>query len=574
MKLERESVFGHISPGHKPDSKLFDYNNISLESTGLKSQSITKEGQNRPLCDFKDNEKDAAQLIYLMNDEGSLAASKVDCFNKVDDINNQDEYEIEEFAAPFTKSSLEIKNGSNYYTDKSVMECELPELQVCYKESGFSSVKDICIDEGVPSQDKFLFGNGENKKDLCTFVFPDADENEQHSKEHMDIGIPSSIALKSSVKNQSEKEFVVDCESKDLMPRGEVKCDAPSDKIFPEDLVMMRELCIENLHSKSSSCDGIASVQVQTSSDNASETTQMDSMGSAMAAEKLDNNIEEESEIPSSLSAAEESSSSSRLDNQLSNNSKKEKGSSTGDFDSLVSAGTTKEECSHNGITECLEIEDASPVDDRMVVPDQVQHNRSSVNVTREEDLQHGVCGGDKTPNTMVEVESETSAMSSQQELATEECSHHGVSGRNETTNTSSVDERNSETQNVSSPVEHVMDKESPRNSDAHQSRDMPMFEDGTFGAHTVSGQFHYSHGESSFSAAGPMSGRINYSGPIPYSGSVSLRSDSSTTSTRSFAFPVLQSEWNSSPVRMAKADRRRFRKDKGWRQGLLCCRF
>ncbi|KAI4314050.1 hypothetical protein L6164_026993 [Bauhinia variegata] len=79
--------------------------------------------------------------------------------------------------------------------------------------------------------------------------------------------------------------------------------------------------------------------------------------------------------------------------------------------------------------------------------------------------------------------------------------------------------------------------------------------------------------GESSFSAIGAVSSRISYSGPVPYSGSISLRSDSSTTSTRSFAFPIMQSEWNSSPVRMAKADRRHYRKHRGWRQGL-CCRF
>nr|GMD22774.1 serine-rich adhesin for platelets-like [Ipomoea batatas] len=82
-----------------------------------------------------------------------------------------------------------------------------------------------------------------------------------------------------------------------------------------------------------------------------------------------------------------------------------------------------------------------------------------------------------------------------------------------------------------------------------------------------------FADGEASFSSVGPMSGLITYSGLIPHSGNISLRSDSSTTSARSFAFPVLQSEWNSSPVRMAKGDRR-YRKNRGWMQGLLCCRF
>ncbi|KAL0889567.1 hypothetical protein Bca101_013550 [Brassica carinata] len=78
--------------------------------------------------------------------------------------------------------------------------------------------------------------------------------------------------------------------------------------------------------------------------------------------------------------------------------------------------------------------------------------------------------------------------------------------------------------------------------------------------------------GETSFSAAEAVSisGHITYTGPIAFSGSLSVRSDASTTSGRSFAFPVLQSEWNSSPVRMAKPEKRRHR---GWRQILLCCR-
>ncbi|KAG1363749.1 hypothetical protein COCNU_11G005760 [Cocos nucifera] len=79
----------------------------------------------------------------------------------------------------------------------------------------------------------------------------------------------------------------------------------------------------------------------------------------------------------------------------------------------------------------------------------------------------------------------------------------------------------------------------------------------------------HNYHLDADFSEPVYMSGPIASSGHIPYSGSISLRSDSSTTSTRSFAFPILQSEWNSSPVKMAKADRRHLRKQRGW---WFCC--
>uniref|UniRef100_A0A0A8YNU6 Uncharacterized protein n=1 Tax=Arundo donax TaxID=35708 RepID=A0A0A8YNU6_ARUDO len=70
------------------------------------------------------------------------------------------------------------------------------------------------------------------------------------------------------------------------------------------------------------------------------------------------------------------------------------------------------------------------------------------------------------------------------------------------------------------------------------------------------------------------MSVPVSVSGHMAYSGNISLRSDSSTTSTRSFAFPVLQREWISSPVRMAKAERRRTRRRRAWRKGLICCKF
>ncbi|GAB2225955.1 hypothetical protein Droror1_Dr00021736 [Drosera rotundifolia] len=59
----------------------------------------------------------------------------------------------------------------------------------------------------------------------------------------------------------------------------------------------------------------------------------------------------------------------------------------------------------------------------------------------------------------------------------------------------------------------------------------------------------------------------ITYMGPVSYSGNISLRSESSAGSARSFAFPVLQTEWHGSPVRMARADQRRLRKNRGWLQ-------
>lgn len=51
-----------------------------------------------------------------------------------------------------------------FYMDKNITACDLPEIVVCYKESTYHVVKDICVDEGVPVQEKFLFGEKDSVK--------------------------------------------------------------------------------------------------------------------------------------------------------------------------------------------------------------------------------------------------------------------------------------------------------------------------------------------------------------------------------------------------------------------------
>ncbi|KAL3529389.1 hypothetical protein ACH5RR_008711 [Cinchona calisaya] len=82
----------------------------------------------------------------------------------------------------------------------------------------------------------------------------------------------------------------------------------------------------------------------------------------------------------------------------------------------------------------------------------------------------------------------------------------------------------------------------------------------------------HREPGSSSFSAASTPSGRLTFSGLMPYSDTISLRSNS-TTSTRSFAFPILATEWNESPIRMAEVERR-SKKCRCWRMCFTCSKF
>ncbi|GKU95100.1 hypothetical protein SLEP1_g8502 [Rubroshorea leprosula] len=78
----------------------------------------------------------------------------------------------------------------------------------------------------------------------------------------------------------------------------------------------------------------------------------------------------------------------------------------------------------------------------------------------------------------------------------------------------------------------------------------------------------HLAQEEFSSTAVGP------HFHPFPCSSSVSIRSNSSTASSQSFAFPILQSEWNDSPVRMAKPDQKQMRKQQSWKICFLCCKF
>nr|XP_017244089.1 PREDICTED: uncharacterized protein LOC108215956 isoform X2 [Daucus carota subsp. sativus] len=58
-------------------------------------------------------------------------------------------------------------------------------------------------------------------------------------------------------------------------------------------------------------------------------------------------------------------------------------------------------------------------------------------------------------------------------------------------------------------------------------------------------------------SFAFPDLGSLNYLKPVSRSGSVCLRSNSSSASTQSFAFPVIVSDSYNSPARMVKAEKR-----------------
>lgn len=62
------------------------------------------------------------------------------------------------------------------FTDKNVMKCDLPELEVCYKDIGCQILKDICVDEGRPEREINVIESFNDEKPGLLFPGPPNDK--------------------------------------------------------------------------------------------------------------------------------------------------------------------------------------------------------------------------------------------------------------------------------------------------------------------------------------------------------------------------------------------------------------
>ncbi|XP_038706613.1 uncharacterized protein LOC120002096 isoform X2 [Tripterygium wilfordii] len=485
MKFASEEVFCHGTIGHKPDSKPSDYDKDALNVTWLKrGNDVMKENQNEVLRDFKANEAETDQSPHMMNDKG-WTAPELNCCMRAVESSERVENDAKDILASETQcqKSKSFEDAA-FFTEKGVKDFDLPEL-VCYRENSYLDVKDICVDEGVPLKDKLVFEDVFNHNNTCTFILPEKNPSIETIEEKLDIDTSIPFLLKSEADKDSNNDFANQCDSNDLMLKGEVKSATPgnsADEVSKEifslgDLFSRIDSSAEECNLKSTISDPVE-----------------------LTRQSIQVSIEKTNEAgPIMVSSADKS--------------------------------------------------DNDRVEVNLVTSSQVSGPDESENSSKEEKLGSAarVCGSEDSTNS---------------------CIANDVSYNSKVETGSITFDFDPAAPTASSR------EECPRNSDSEPfpTLNLSGIEDAK--SRLVSSQAQDSYGETSFSATGPLSGVITYSGPISYSGSLSLRSDSSTTSTRSFAFPVLQSEWNSSPVRMAKADRRHLRKNMGWRQGLLCCRF
>ncbi|XP_038979299.1 uncharacterized protein LOC120109604 isoform X1 [Phoenix dactylifera] len=518
---------------------------------------------------------------------------------------------------PFNIPADEIKLGENetvFCTEKTVTEIELPEMIGCYKDGAFNNIKDICVDEGICSLEKILVENDESSQLFpSSFNYPVASGNSALSKEMADAAATTADDFKStsrehvtSVDKDGEEQhasgslskvgakfdtanpFLSDISDENIslkqyLPLHEFEIDPkqvePTNIDCSDDHKHSSESLSEvgdefrstnpflcDIPDETISFKHFLSLQEIETDPQQVEPTNFDCNTEQLADRQKFNQgaLEEECFITTAVPS----------DARQSNNSCGSKENVT----ICLSQGTVEEGCliSTSALSDVRESGKSTGV------------KESPAKSLSEDTLQEGCFTSASSDVAESEESRETKENPSNNlspGLLKDVCSP-------DTAVPSDAKEANQSSGTMGNPanaeLESGVSGAASISGQEESSQKIDRQKDGQAKSDPVTGEafsdnatasarslfVHNNHGDLNFSEPVCLSGPIASSGHIPYSGSISLRSDSSTTSTRSFAFPILQSEWNSSPVKMAKADHSHLRKHRGWRVGLLCCRF
>ncbi|MFS7959798.1 putative protein BREAKING OF ASYMMETRY IN THE STOMATAL LINEAGE [Helianthus anomalus] len=510
------------------------------------------------------------------------------------------------------------------YTDKNVTECEFPELLICYKEGAFH-VKDICVDEGIPHGERFLFDENNNEmlhpeklrfttmedyymeSNLCFGTDVKVDTGLpvlEPSNDHMNIGdnrdeVDAALASNGPISDHRNMgKISIDMEIpvhglQDPVPDYK-ECgykEEVSDFVGPNESKEISKDDINDGNGISKSfADGFmvssdsVTVSKATDNDGPDISVQLDE-NMIHSSDNLLDYVSTEKVVSNSGISSEQDQSitvSKATENDGKDISAQPDEKMTYSSDNLLEDVSTEKVDSNSGPSleqdQSVTVSKATEIDG----PDiSVQADDKMINSS--DNLLEYVSTEKVVLNSGPSLEQDRilpSLKSLLESIDQQPCQSpvEEISKRpDESGNTvEGNDTLNLNNTKAATSSEHVNNKENVEHVDELSivPNGAPKLQDSGSDNDAMINQLHRGEGESSFSVAAPVPEHITYSGPIAFSGSTSLRSDSSTTSTRSFAFPILQNEWNSSPVRMAKADRRRLQKHRGWKHGLLCCRF
>lgn len=167
----------------------------------------------------------------VKNKDDFSNSSEIECSLGVDDLTSGNENDAIDSVELCVMPKELFENDTDFYTDKNVTECELPELIVCYNESTHNVVKDICVDDGAHSEKKLLI---KNVKDDLNGLKSKSSSQESY-EECGDDNKEGVDGLKSPSDKDSNRDAVNECGSKDkvdfdLQTVGELKY-SPGDDI-------------------------------------------------------------------------------------------------------------------------------------------------------------------------------------------------------------------------------------------------------------------------------------------------------------------------------------------------------
>ncbi|XP_009627153.1 cell wall protein AWA1-like [Nicotiana tomentosiformis] len=452
--------------------------------------------------------------------------------------------------APFTSGCKFFGTNTSLYTEKCAKEYELPELIVCYKESNYNIVEDICTDKGVAVTDRILtesWSNGQNGTYVCT---PADEDQHSNTSESDDIELcsaggskASSVEYANSVAATSEEEDTESLVAATNEEEDTDKVNRISDvDTYLEDLIMIfgskgtTKWKGTNQSGKYSS----ANIMLHTEESGIQNSQKSNSVGD-QSAQQPDQIPYEEAALKSQIAVSEQ--------------------------DSSANVMLHLEEIGVRNSQKYSDCDQTVQQPDQIPFEEAAMKSQIPVSVVVDE-------ANISTPATDLFYDSE---------LGTEAIIFDF--NLSKPVSTSSMDECTEnfpEPSIISAATTRYKDRscynlcsiDRSSSNNVHGQSVSQNVENKSSGCLLLNSQGHFADGEASFSALGPASGLHFCSGGISYCGSISLRSDGSTTSTGSFTFPILLSEWNSSPVRMAQVESSHCRKHKRWRQGLLCCRF
>ncbi|KAL6538824.1 hypothetical protein OROMI_025150 [Orobanche minor] len=437
------------------DENLKDVDDISVDNGSGSTDSPRKDGQNGHSYQLSSWEIDSSPDMLYGKDhkqispehEGSVTVKEfILCNgNEYGDSNSRCE----------SASDL-FETVANVFTDKNVLECELPELEV---------MKDICVDSGRPENDKYLLETFEDDKVTATHLdFPPKNSID-------DDYCVAEEALSVENANGHTADHCGSGKDNDgeLVDQGMLKSENHTTN--PEELVHTGNT---GFGGTNSSEEGSLVDKKHPIQEYSKQRTSLDSLGGE--GNKL---MQPFDQIPIEKAVSEEDVQA----NSPTYNSKVESGSITFNFSDNVQA-----QCTSSSVgflhEESLSVEDKNP--NTSSASSEI-HSLSSKNSNDENDReqQKDVISDDFSSDSQVQSPSDKSQCST----------------------------------NDDAPAVEPSDG-------AKQERG------GSVNDNTAVSQLQYEQGETSFSA-------VTYSGPIVLSGSLSHRSDASTTSARSFAFPV-----------------------------------